>query len=209
MASGVQTVLLRNEFYRDKYRSMIQIVFGMAVALIVSVTANFYLILNRPAPLYFATDRGNLIPMTPLSQPNLAQENLLRWVTEAAVKVYTFDFQNYRGQFQDASRNFTPEGWNEFKTAMERSNTLDYVKDKRLVVSAAPTGSPVISNEGVVAGVYAWKIQMPVLVTYSGANESSTQPLILTMVITRVPTLSSPDGVGISQFVAAAGTSQH
>lgn len=42
---------------------------------------------------------------------------------------------------------------------------------------------------------------MPILVTYQSASEFTQQNNVVTMLITRVSTLNSPRGIGISQFV--------
>ena len=102
-----------------------------------------------------------------------------------------------------ASGFFTSDGWNQFITALSESNNLDAVKTKKLVVSAVATAAPVILQKGLLNGRYAWRIQMPILVTYQSASEFSQQNLNVTMLVTRVDTLNSPRGIGIAQFISA------
>ena len=75
------------------------------------------------------------------------------------------------------------------------------VKAKKLIVSAVATKAPVILQKGLLNGVYAWRVQMPLLVTYQSANEFSQQNNVVTILISRVPTLNSPRGIGIAQFI--------
>ena len=84
---------------------------------------------------------------------------------------------------------------------MQQSNNLDAVKAKKLIVSAVATRAPIILQKGILNGKYAWRVQMPILVTYQSASEFSQQNNVVTMLITRVSTLNSPRGIGISQFV--------
>lgn len=90
---------------------------------------------------------------------------------------------------------------------MQQSNNLEAVKAKKLIVSAVATRAPIILQKGLLNGLYSWRIQMPILVTYQSASEFSQQNNVVTMLITRVSTLNSPRGIGIAQFVVgpAAG----
>ena len=98
---------------------------------------------------------------------------------------------------------FTAEGWDQFINALASSNNLEAVKAKKLVVSAVATSAPVILQKGILNGRYAWRIQMPMLVTYQSASEFSQQHMTVTMLVSRVDTLNSPRGIGIAQFVSA------
>ena len=76
-----------------------------------------------------------------------------------------------------------------------------------MVASSVATGAPVILDQGVINGRYAWKVQMPLLVTYQSSTEQIQQSLIITMVVSRVPTVDMPRGIAIVSFVAATGQS--
>ena len=77
--------------------------------------------------------------------------------------------------------------------------------DKQLVVSAVATGTPVITQEGVVDGRYSWNVQIPLLLSYQSSSETNfSQPVIVTMLITRVPVLNNPRGIAIAQFYASS-----
>ena len=78
---------------------------------------------------------------------------------------------------------------------------MEAVKAKKLIVSAVATRAPVILQKGILNGRFAWRVQMPVLVTYQSASEFTQQSNVVTMLISRVSTLNSPRGIGISQFV--------
>ena len=107
---------------------------------------------------------------------------------------------------QRVQNNFTPDGWKYFEEALKGARTLETVLAKKLVVSAVATGAPVILEQGVINGRYAWKVQMPLLVTYQSPNEQTQQPIVVTMVVSRVPTVNTPRGIAIVSFVAAVGT---
>ncbi|KTD45438.1 protein IcmL (DotI) [Legionella quinlivanii] len=199
---ALAVVTLRNEFYRDGQRKLM-------VALILSFIVNFmmagllvYVLTHPPAPKYFATSiSGRITPLFPLNEPNQSDSSVLQWANQAAIAAFTYNFVNYRDELQASSGFFTAEGWQQFLTALQQSNNLDAVKAKKLIVSAVATRAPIILQKGLLNGRYSWRIQMPILVTYQSASEFSQQNNIVTMLITRVSTLNSPRGIGISQFV--------
>jgi intracellular multiplication protein IcmL len=199
---ALTAVALRNNFYRDGQRKMIFV-------LLVSMAANFvlalmlvYIILHPPAPKYFATSiNGRITPLFPLNEPNQSDSAVLQWANQAAIAAFTYNFVNYRTELQASSGFFTAEGWDQFLSALQQSNNLDAVKAKKLIVSAVATRAPIILQKGLLNGSYAWRVQMPLLVTYQSASEFSQQNNVVTMLITRVSTLNSPRGIGISQFV--------
>ncbi len=197
-------VVLRNKFYQDGQRKLI-------LVLLLSIIVNFilagmlvYIITHPPAPKYFATSiNGRITPLVPLNMPNQSDSAVLQWANQAAIAAFSYNFVNYRSELQAASGFFTAEGWDQFLNALQASNNLDAVKAKKLVVSAVATSAPIFLQKGVLNGRYAWRIQMPILVTYQSASEFSQQPLTVTMLVTRVDTLNSPRGIGIAQFISA------
>ncbi|MFA5959477.1 MAG: type IVB secretion system apparatus protein IcmL/DotI [Tatlockia sp.] len=200
--NALATVAIRNNFYRDSQRKTI-------IILLVSIVVNFimasmlvYIITHPPAPKYFATSiNGRITPLFPLDEPNQSDSAVLQWANQAAIAAFTYNFVNYRDELQASSGFFTAEGWTQFLTALQQSNNLDAVKAKKLIVSAVATRAPIILQKGLLNGRYSWRIQMPILVTYQSASEFSQQNNVVTMLVTRVPTLNSPRGIGISQFV--------
>jgi len=199
---ALTTVTLRNTFYRDGQRKMM-------LMLLVSLIANglmtfllVYVMTHPPEPKYFATSiDGRITPLFALNEPNQSDSAVLQWANQAAVAAFTYNFVNYRTELQASSGFFTSEGWTQFLTALEESNNLDAVRVKKLIVSAVATSAPIILQKGVLNGRYSWRVQMPMLVTYQSASEFSQQRNVVTILISRISTLNSPRGIGISQFV--------
>ena len=203
MAEDALTVVaLRNNFYKDSQRKIL-------VALLVAIVVNFvmasmlvYILTHPPAPKYFATSiNGRITPLFPLNEPNQSDSAVLQWANQAAIAAFTYNFVNYRDELQASSGFFTADGWDQFLNALQQSNNLDAVKAKKLIVSAVATRAPIILQKGILNGRYSWRVQMPLLVTYQSASEFTQQNNVVTMLITRVSTLNSPRGIGISQFV--------
>ncbi len=202
---ALEIVRLRNTFYRDNYRRLVGILLILILINLLLIGSIIYLISSRPAPVYFATSSdGRITPLYPLNQPVVAPSELLQWSAQAAVAAYTYNFVNYRQDLQRASEYFTPEGWNQFQQGLKDTRNLETVVAKKFVVTATPTGAPEIKDQGILNGRYAWRIQIPLLVTYEGATgERIQQPVIVTMMVTRVSTLDTPKGIAIAQFVAS------
>lgn len=198
---ALELVRLRNTFYRDSYRRVLAALLIMVIVNIVLALALFYSISHKPEPRYFATTAdGKVMRLYPLSQPVVSTAELLNWATAAATSANTYNFVNYRKELQDASKYFTPAGWKEYQTELKASRNLDTVLAKKLTVNAVATGAPIILDQGVVAGRYKWKIQLPLLLTYESSSTKISQPLLVTMLVTRVSTLETPTGVAIDAF---------
>ncbi len=204
--SGLGSVVIRNEFYRDGYRSLLKITLVQVLIILGLIGAMYYTIkINQPQHYYFATtEDGRLIPMVPLSQPNLSAPSLMSWVAQATTEVMTFGFNDYRRRLQESSRNFTKRGWESFTQALQRSRIIEMVEVNQQIITAAPKGAPILESEGLVAGRYQWVVQIPIILTYMSGAKTHNTGLLVTVVIVRVPRLESPNGVGIEQWIASA-----
>lgn len=156
---------------------------------------------------YFAvdTETGRLTPIVALTQPYVSTAALLTWVVECVTSANNYDFVHFRDQFQRNRACFTSAGWDQFMAAVDRSKTLETVKTQRLVASAAANSAPVIVNEGIRRGAYTWQIEVPITVNYQGGQAGRavfTQRLLVTVLISRIPTYESKHGIGIAQYIA-------
>ena len=204
MLRTVGSVIVRNEFYRDGYRSLLRIAVIEAMIILALIGAMYFVIqVHQPENRYFATtEDGRLVPMVALSEPNLSVPALMSWSAQAATEVMTFGFNDYKRRLQQASRNFTRLGWVSFTSALEKSRIIEMVETNQQVVSAAPASAPVLISEGLVNGRYQWQVQIPLVVTYQAGSSVRSDKLLVTLLLVRVPKLESPNGVGIEQWIA-------
>jgi intracellular multiplication protein IcmL len=204
---ALAAVTLRNNFYRDGQRKMMLILLISVIANLILGAMLVYIIKHPPQPKYFATSiNGRITPLFALNEPNQSDSAILQWANQAAIAAFTYNFVNYRAELQASSGFFTSEGWTQFLEALQESNNLEAVKAKKLIVSAVATRAPIILQKGMLNDRYAWRVQMPILVTYQSASEFTQQNSVVTMLITRVSTLNSPRGIGIAQFVVGPAT---
>ncbi|MFI4954507.1 MAG: type IVB secretion system apparatus protein IcmL/DotI [Gammaproteobacteria bacterium] len=200
---GVEAVRFRNQFYRDGYRRVLFILLISFLLNAVLVSIIYYQIISRPTPTYFATNQdGTLKELIPLNQPHVSQEQLLSWASQAAIAAYSFNFLDYRSNLQNARKYFTPEGFDNFVKALDDSGNLQAVIQKRLVVKPVITDVPIIVKEGMIGGIrYGWRLQIPMLIQYVSASDKIEQPVLVTLLVVRVSTLDSSEGIAISSFV--------
>lgn len=202
----LQKVRLQSNFYRDGYRRILAALLIMVLINVVLGVSLLYVVRNKPTPEYFATTSdGNIIKIYSLSAPVVSTSELLQWATVAATTANTYNFVNYRQELEKASAYFTSNGWKEFQDALRSSNVIETVVDRKLTVSAVAQGAPVVLDQGVIGGSYKWKVQLPILLTAESASGQNTQASLVTMLITRVPTLDTPRGIAIDAFYMSGG----
>lgn len=203
MDEAVATVLMRNAYTRERHFFLLRLIVAMtAIALLEGVLV-FFLALRPPVYKYFATDReGRIQQITPIDEPIGSQTEVSTWVANSVVGAYTFDFANWRTQLSAARNNFTTQGWKGFEGALKDSGVLQTVLEKKYVTTAVPTGAPVLINQGVVNGHYAWKFQLPILVTYQSSEKTVSQNLMVTILVVRQSEMDNPRGLGIAQLIA-------
>lgn len=152
---------------------------------------------------FFVTNKaGQSMEIFPLDRPNVTPSALTNWATQAATSAYTLDFYQYQDNIDSLRDYFTVSGYQAYLSSLEASNSLKRIVRDKLIVSAVATGAAVILQEGPLRGVYTWRIQVPLLLTYQGASTDSTQKSIaVSLLVTRVPTEIAPKGIGIEQIV--------
>ena len=198
------SVVIRNDFYKDGYRSILKLAVFQSIIILLLIAAMFFVIyVNQPENRYFATtEDGRLVPMTSLDEPNLSTPALMSWVAQSATEVMTFGFNDYRRRLQEASRNFTRKGWESFTQALQRSRIIEMVENNQQVTTSAPAGAPVLQSEGLVNGRYQWQIQLPMIISYQSGAKTRSDNLMINITVVRVPRLENPNGVGIEQWIA-------
>ena len=204
--NAAEVVQLRNAFYRDNYQRILTVMLIVSFACVALIFVVAYQLTHRPTPQYFAiSSDGKLVKLQSLSEPAISNSVLLQWAVDAAVANYSYNFVNYRSALQNAQNRFSPDGWSNFEAALRSTRILETVVSKKLIVSAVATGAAVIEEQGLLDGVYAWKVNLPLLVTYQSSVELTQQPLVITMIISRMPIVNYPDGIAIVSFVTAEG----
>lgn len=203
--SPLETVVLRNDFYRDGYRKSLSIILFLIISNLLMGGVVLKLYSQKPEARFFATSSdGRIIPILPLSEPGLSNAEIIDWATKAAIKTYSYDHVNYRASLQEVSEMFTGEGWTNFQKALTNTRSLNTVIAQKSVMTAVPTGAAIIRERGKRNGRYMWKIQIPMLVKIEG-GQSIALPVMVTMLVQRVSLINNPKGVAIVNYVVSEG----
>lgn len=206
---ALQAIILRNSFYQRLYYLALSAI-ALSIIIIGLLIAQIVYLLQHPVrPLYFATDDlSRLIKVVPVGRPSMTTQQIIAWAKEGVVAAYTYDYMNFRSQLQSAQKFFTSYGWREYMKGLTDSNNLIALTERKLIASAKVVGEPKIINEGLLKnGLYAWEMEMPVLVTFWGPpyDDKSyrvNNPYMVTVLIQRQPALQSYKGLGIVQLIA-------
>ena len=202
----LMTVVVRNNFYRDGFRSMMKIALAEAIIIVMIVlTFVAYMYVSKPKDHYFATTSdGRIMQLVPLNQPNMNTSALMSWVAQSATEIMTFGYHDYQRRMQQSSRHFTRYGWESFTNALQKSRIIESVEASGQVVTAQPRSAPILIQEGVFNNKYRWVVDLPLTVSYRAGNSGRTDELMIRLVIDRVTSLENPNGVGIEQWIAIA-----
>lgn len=193
-------------FTRFKVPFTLKLSIWASLAALVLLLLAFYIFKTQPLPkpyMFFKQDNQvKTQGMGYMHQPIVSELSLLQWVIMAATAAYTYRADNYKTQLNHAMQTyFTPEGAQGFMTALEQSGALRQVANNNLIVTSVVTSTPVILAQGPLLGEYAYKIQIPLLVTYQSASEVQTDRYIVSMLVVLVDPSVLPTGYGIKQFV--------
>lgn len=193
----------KNYEYRDSFRWVLT---GLVVMLILcgilTAAVSYKAIFPGQTKYYATMTTGQVIPLPPLTQPVVTNAYLLEWVSLATRTAFNLDFVNYQKQLDTASTYFTSNGWDAFNKALTSSGLLEAVQSKKLIMSAIVAGSPIIQFQGQVSGRYIWRVRLPILVTYGSASDQRQRRMMVTMIVSRVPALDTPQGILITDFEA-------
>ncbi len=189
-----------NVFYRNYQPRFIVVLMGATVVAMVWVGIVLFQVYHRPLPSFYATQpNGQRMTLQPQDLPNMVSDTILHFACKAAVAAYTFDFVNYKAEIGLARTYFTDAGWDDYLNSV--AGVVRGIAQNKLFVTGVVNGTPVISNQGDIDGVYSWRVQIPFLVTYQSAQTAEQRKFTVLITVVRVPTVDDPLGIGIDQLV--------
>lgn len=206
---AVSTVLARNEFYRDRYRGLLQLTVLLIAVMGTALVCAGIILMTKPEPIYFAVrQEGTIIPLAPLSSqhPTNAKgdytADMLNWTTEAVRQTNTYNYLDYRERFMDAQGYFLPSAWADYESEIKRTRVLDTVRANKMIVVGEVTGAAQILKYDVVDGIYQWQIQFPMTVKYITNESQQSIPQRVTVVVRRRSLVDNPAGLGVAQIIS-------
>lgn len=155
-----------------------------------------------PIPYAINTKTGQPDPLFTLHSPTKTQQALLSWVGSASADILNFGFHNVYDRLQSTEKYFTDDGWESFKEAIKNSGIIARITEKQQVITAAPTGTPVILRSGPNPQYgYAWTVQVPIYVTVLSGKETDSKRRTLTLILVPVPPEKNLSGLGIDRWL--------
>jgi intracellular multiplication protein IcmL len=210
-ASGVQahvdmaagTELSRDGLARERHILLVKVTMALAVCLVVSVMLNLYLGSRPIRQNFFTTDpAGNIHQLEALNRPMQGSELVLNWTTQAVTKAYSLNFANYAQQLKDLEQYFNEAGWLGYQEALQRAGFVDNMLANQYVTTAVPRAAPVVLAQGNLNGRWAWRLQVPIVVTYKSASVSNSQDITVEVIVTQRAEAENPSGLGIAQILS-------
>lgn len=192
-----------NTEFRDRYRRMIQCLLGLSFLALILLSFFIYQLIERPGRGYYATTgSGQLIKLYPLDEPVVTNHYVLQWAATVARAAYSMNFINYERQFKEKIiPYFTDRGWEILNDQMNApSGVVTSLKMNKLTMNAVINGAAVILYQGVSSGRYIWRVQLPLLVTYTSASETRRSSYVVTMDIVRVAVVDIARSIQVSDF---------
>lgn len=200
--------LLRDIEFKLRWSLLLNVL--LSAALVPSVWVHVWKALHPPEPEYFATSAdGRITPLVPISEPYVPQEALLTWVSQAVTQAYTFDHVHQKEQLSRMRELFTAQGFESHRKALEESGLWEAVSQRRLITQVVTAAPPLVTNQGVLARRYAWRLEVPIKISYQGGSSVSLpQSNTVEVLVVRMPTNVIPRGYAIHQLVTAPGGTQ-
>lgn len=156
-----------------------------------------------PPPRYFAvTPHLRIMRIDGRKEPVLRDGAIRSWMARAVTQTLNLDFVHWRHQLSSVRGDYTHKAFVSMIESLQKSGDLDYIRKKRLSVSATPTRAPIIAATGHIGSVKEWKVQMPILLSFeSSQGVVNTQHWIASVLIKQVSTLKYPNSIAIAQIV--------
>jgi intracellular multiplication protein IcmL len=190
--------------YRDAYKNLFRFVTLMWLVILVLTAGLFYCVtsVHKQDRFYAANMQGGLNRLVPLYDPNVNNQAILSWASQASVDILTFGFNDIGQRFAETRKNFTPEGWESFRDAAIRSGVMERVSNLRQIITAIPTGSPEMLYYGLIENKIGWIVRVPVVVTVRAGDQKNSSYLNVIMTIVKMPSFENPRAIGIDKWVS-------
>ncbi len=153
---------------------------------------------HRSIPVrYFEAVNGQLVQAVPVTEPMLSDSAILTGAEQVLLSAYNMNYSDTRMRMQEAARWFTPDGYAAYQDSLISTKDITAMKVKKLIMSTVLAGTPVMVQKGPVDGMkgtWAWKVQIPVRLTFQSISYERATPFLVTMIIMRVNNMATPRG---------------
>ncbi|GGF93392.1 MULTISPECIES: DotI/IcmL/TraM family protein [Cysteiniphilum] len=200
---NLKLVMQNASFYRENFRLLIKVIIVSGLFNVFLLLACWYCYHSKQEKFLAVNDHGVIKQIMLAETPSINNQMVINWVSQNIVKVYALDFLNYRHELSGVEPLFTSDGWRSFNSAF--TNTLTQIKNKKIVVSATLNDVPVVTAEGYLSGIRSWKIQVPLLISYSKGDEVQNIQVILQVTLEQQKVKDANQSLfGIAQIIQSS-----
>src|SRR3546814_12886320 len=112
-SSGLKTVALRNEFYRDGFNKALLIAAVTSIWAVLATAFGIGALMYKPKPPVIAsTPMGQIFTVPTIDRPMMDRLRLAEWAKDCALTAYDLDFERYRKQLNGLRDCMSVNGFN-------------------------------------------------------------------------------------------------
>jgi len=205
----IEKVVARNIAVTSVHRRLLAMAIISTILAVSIMLVAFSIATRKVPPQYIpvASD-GTLLRLQPVSEPNMDDASVIEFSLKALRAINTYDYINYRDQFQLAQNYFTTTGWNAYLKKYEEVGTIRAVTERKQIVSVRPNGAgKIVNTRRGPSGEHVWHVEIPAIINYTGHNSlsggntgSNRQVGRAVLFVARVPNTIHPDGVLLASY---------
>lgn len=163
--TSLQLVQLRqmtNANLMQENSRLFVLVFFLIVGVFISL-ANYAIIIKKNTPPYYVTvnENNQYLEPIPLYEPMYKINEMKVKSMQATEKLMSYNFTDYITQININRPFFSEKGWESYNNALKNSQTLEMIRDNKMIVNFKVRNSPTLIREGVLDdGRYAWEFEL-------------------------------------------------
>lgn len=199
-------VTIEDNYYRDCFSRVLFIIGCLVASIAALIALSLYIVFTEPPPVTFgvASDWRILAPVD-IQEPYLSEAELLQWVADVVPKLFDVDFLHVDDQLAALNQYFTENGYQVFLNQFNNNVDRDKLQTGKMFATNEITGAPIILNNGILSGRYAWWVQIPINISYAGMETIPSSSIKLTLLVVRTETSNNLNGVAIDNVLVEKG----
>lgn len=199
-------VTIEDNYYRDCFSRVLFIIGCLVASIAALVAISAYILFTEPPPVTFkVAEEWRIVPPVDIQEPYLSEGDLLQWVADVVPRLFDVDFLHIDDQLNQLKQYFTDNGYQVFLNQFNNNVDRDKLQSGKMFATDEITGAPIILNQGLLSGRYAWWVQIPINISYAGMETIPSSSIKLTLLVVRTETSNSLNGVAIDNVLVEKG----
>lgn len=179
--------------------------FSMGIVLVMAIYIILSAVLREDIKVLAVTPDLRVVELRPLSEPIITDTGINAFTGRVVLESLSLDFKHWKAKLASVRPNYTKAGFSSLIGPLKSSGNLDAIVKRRLIASPSIDGAAIIKAEGPYKGGYAWKIDIPVVVSYEGGSgQQNVQTLMAEVLVIRQSLIKHSEGVAIENITFKA-----